>query len=274
MNLLHLSDPHFGTERAPVCEALLAFAHDLDPDVIVLSGDLTQRATEAQFATAADFVRRLPAAPLLALPGNHDLPLYNLWQRFVAPYARYATHFGDTIDRVWRGSGVQLIGVNTTRPWRQQHGALSPQQIARVALQLRAADSQQWRIVVTHHPLVVTREQDLADRPLGYNDALRRWCDAGADVLLSGHIHLPSVVRWHAPGGGSAWVVKAGSAVSRRTVDGVANSVNVLTQMHERGRRQRSVTRWDYDAERARFVAAATHTIDPPAPPLALQRAA
>lgn len=266
MKLLHLSDPHFGTEREPVCRALLDLAHTLAPDVIVLSGDLTQRATPHQFAAAAAFTQALPAVPMLVLPGNHDLPLFNLWQRFVTPYARYASHFGAVLDRVWRGQGIELIGVNTTRPWRQQHGALSPQQIERVAQQLEASEPSLWRIVVTHHPLVVTREEDLADRPLGYDDALRRWCSAGADVLLCGHIHLPTVLRWHCPGGGAAWIVKAGTAVSQRTLDGVPNSVNLLSQTDFAGVRQRSVTRWDFDAESNRFEARSTHAIDSSGP--------
>jgi 3',5'-cyclic AMP phosphodiesterase CpdA len=260
--LLHLSDTHFGTEVAVVCDALVALAHELKPDVIVLSGDLTQRATAAQFDAAAAFVARLPAVPRLVLPGNHDIPLFALWQRIASPYRRFARHFGDRLDSCWRGHGMQLIGVNTTRAWRHQHGALSQAQIAHVDAQLRAADPALWRIVVTHHPLVVTREQDLADRPRGYRDALQRWCDAGADLLLCGHIHLPTVVRWHAPAGGAAWVVKAGTAVSSRTLDGVPNSVNLLAQEGTGAARRRSVTRWDYDATQQRFVARAVHAVD------------
>lgn len=265
--LMHLSDTHFGCERPEVCDALVDLARDqLAPDVIVLSGDLTQRATAAQFEAAHAFVRRLPAVPLLVLPGNHDIPLFHLWQRALTPYRRYARRFGDVIDRCWQGGGLQLIGVNTTRAWRHQHGALSARQIAQVADKLRATPEGDWRIVVTHHPLVVTREEDLADRPLGYNDALRSWCDAGADVLLCGHIHLPTVVRWHAPAGGAAWVVKAGTAVSERTLPGVPNSVNLLAQDKAGGVVRRSVTRWDYDDAQRRFVARSTQAIDALAP--------
>ena len=128
--VLHLSDPHFGTELAPVCDALVALCQAQQPSLIVLSGDITQRARSAQFQAARAFMARL-GAPWLALPGNHDIPLLNLWARLRHPYAGYQRAFGDTLEPVHHDGNVLAIGVNTTRARRHKHGEVSREQIGR-----------------------------------------------------------------------------------------------------------------------------------------------
>ncbi|MCB2039890.1 MAG: metallophosphoesterase, partial [Rhodoferax sp.] len=115
--VLHLSDTHFGTEQAPVVEALEALARQLQPDLLVLSGDITQRARPEQFQAARAFVDRL-RAPVLAIAGNHDIALYDLWARIRRPYARHAAAFGSDLEPVFRGNDLLVVGVNTTRAWR------------------------------------------------------------------------------------------------------------------------------------------------------------
>ena len=117
--LLHLSDTHFGTERPQVIEAVVALAARERPDLAVLSGDITQRARPGQFRAAKAFVERLDV-PVLAVPGNHDIALVDLWARAVRPYARYARAFGADLEPVHASEDLLVVGVNTTRAWRHK----------------------------------------------------------------------------------------------------------------------------------------------------------
>ena len=149
--VLHISDTHFGTELPPVVDALVALAAQQHPDLVVLSGDITQRARPSQFRAAKAFVDRL-GAPLLAVPGNHDIALFDLWSRLTSPYARYTKAFGGNLEPVHASSDLLVIGVNTTRAWRHKNGEVSSVQIERVAKLLNAASPQQLRLVVVHQP--------------------------------------------------------------------------------------------------------------------------
>ena len=225
--LLHVSDPHFGTERQPVVEALVRMAHTLRPDIVLLSGDITQRATTAQFSAARCFVQRLQAPKCLAIPGNHDIPLWHLPLRVLRPYARYSAAFGNDLEPHTETDDVVLLCVNTTRWWRHQDGALSALQIERVAQRLQQARPGQRRVVVVHQPLVVTRPEDYKNRLHGHAQALQRWGAAGVDLIIGGHIHLPFVLPLQSGG----WAVQAGTAVSARVRGTAGNSVNLRSVM-------------------------------------------
>ncbi len=217
---------HFGTERPQVVEALVDLAAQRRPDVVVLSGDITQRARPAQFRSANAFVNRL-GAPVLTIPGNHDIALFNLWTRLTRLYARFAKVFGPELEPVLTLPAWLIVGVNTTRARRHIHGEVSGTQIARVASILAAAKPEQLRVVVVHQPLAVPEDGEASNLLRGHADATRAWAQAGADLVLGGHIHLPYTLSVH----GLArrlWVVQAGTAVSSRTRFGVSNSVNLL----------------------------------------------
>lgn len=224
--LLHLSDTHFGTEQPQVVEALVTLAAQQRPDVVVLSGDITQRARPAQFRAAKALVDRL-GAPALVIPGNHDIALFDLWARLTKPYKRFATVFGSDLEPVHNSPDWLVVGVNTTRARRHKHGEVSGPQIARVARLLATATPEQLRVVAVHQPAAVPHAGEQANLLRGHAEAARAWAHAGADLVLGGHIHLPFTLPLH----GLArrlCVVQAGTAVSSRTRPGVPNSVNVL----------------------------------------------
>lgn len=261
--LLQISDPHFGTEQAPVVDALLALAHDRKPDLVVMSGDITQRARRAQFDAARRFVERLPPAPLLAIPGNHDIPLFNLAARALWPYAGFRRVFGDDPAPVHVSDSLLVIGVNTTRACRHIDGEVSAAQIETVAARLRSAQAAQLRVVVTHQPLQVPDACDAHNLLHGHEPALRRWAAAGADIVMGGHIHLPYVLAVHERYSDlerRTWCVQAGTSVSSRTRREAPNSVNLLR--HDAEGRQCTIERWDYDG-RGSFVCASASTIVP-----------
>lgn len=260
--LLQISDTHFGTERPAVVHALAVFAAELAPELVVLSGDITQRATARQFTTARGFCDRL-GAPVLAIPGNHDIPLFNPLARLLWPYARHRRAFGQELEPVHASPDFLVVGVKTTRRWRHQHGQLSGPQVDRVAARLRQAVRGQLRVVVVHQPVAVPTQRDARDLLRGHVQAVRTWTQAGADVIAGGHIHLPYVLALHARDAGlarRAWCVQAGTAVSSRTRREAGNSVNVLR--HHAGSGTAEVERWDYEDGRQAFVLAARHVLD------------
>lgn len=254
--LLQISDTHFGTERPAVVDALCRLVEEQKPQLGVVSGDITQRARRAQFDAARRFVDRLALPLTIAIPGNHDIPLFNPLARLLWPYANYRRAFGDDLEPVADTPQWLVIGVKTTRRWRHKDGAVSPGQIERVVQRLAAAGQRQLRIVATHQPLLATRRSDRANVLHGAADAVRRWAAAGADLILSGHIHLPFVESFgehFADLPRALWAVEAGTAVSARIREGADNSVNLIRRDDVDVLAHCIVERWDYAPAAQRF---------------------
>ncbi len=259
--LLQLSDPHFGTEQPPVVAALEALALQQQPDLVVLSGDITQRARSGQFRAARALVGRL-GTPVLAIPGNHDIPLFNLAARFCRPYAGFREAFGAELEPTHDAPDLLVLCVNTTRWYRHTNGEVSPAQIDRVADRLAGAGPRQLRIVVVHQPVAVPRPAEVHDRLRGYAAAVSRWAAAGCDLVMGGHIHLPYVLPL--PGLARAmWAVQAGTAVSSRVRDGVPNSVNLLRCGRDAPAGRCLIERWDYAAAGRAFNRVLVTEVEP-----------
>lgn len=256
LRILHLSDTHFGTERPPVMEALCRLAKEQSPDLAVLSGDITQRARPHEFAAARHFLEQLKIPRLLAIPGNHDIPLLSPLTRLLRPYQNFCHSFGPVLEPFVENDHLLLIGVNTTRPYRHKNGEISAAQREHVASRLRLARHQQLRVVVTHQPVHVITRQDAHNRVRGYQQAVQEWSAAGADLVLGGHIHLPycqPIVLPAAPLRRSIWALQAGTAVSWRVRGGISNSVNLLLYDARAHPAQCLAQRWDYVALNDRF---------------------
>lgn len=249
MRLLQLSDPHFGTEQAPVADALARLARELAPDVLVLSGDITQRGRSAQFAAARAYVETLGVRARVAVPGNHDIPLFNPLLRAFRPYANYRRAFGDELEPSLAREDLMLLTVNTTRAHRHKHGEVSTAQIARVARELARATAAQLRIVVVHQPMHVPRASDEENLLRNAEAAAHAWSSAGADLVLGGHIHLPYVLPMSERYAGLArelWCVQAGTSLSSRVRWEAPNSVNVIDYPSTSHGSACVVTRYDY----------------------------
>lgn len=271
--LLQISDTHFGTEQPHVVAALLALAARQRPQLVVLSGDITQRAWPAQFRAAKAFIDRL-GAPFLAIPGNHDIPLFDLWTRLTRPYAHYAKVFGTDLEPTYSSPDLLVLGVNTTRASRHKNGEVCMAQIDRIAQRLSAASPRQLRVVVVHQPMAVTAACDRRDLLRGHTAALRAWSAAGVDLVLGGHIHLPFTQAQQ----GLArrlWVVQAGTAVSSRTRPGVPNSVHILRWGEASGTHADEsqtgadtascclIEQWDFAPQDRSFVRTAVTSVQP-----------
>lgn len=227
--IAHLSDIHFGRVEPRVVDALIEALQSLAPDLIALSGDLTQRARRGQFRAARRFLDRLPS-PLLVVPGNHDVPLFNLAVRFLDPFGGYQRHIQHDLEPVFEGDGFIAVGLNSARNFPFHGGGrLNETQVSRAAARLASARSGAVKVVVTHHPF------DLPDTHgdehlVGRSDmAMRQLADAGADVFLAGHLHVSHIGHTAARyqiAGHSALVVQAGTLSTRQR--GEVNSINLL----------------------------------------------
>lgn len=256
VRVLHLSDPHFGTERGEVVAALRDSAALLEADLVVLSGDITQRARGPQFADAARFMASLGEAPMLTVPGNHDIPLFNLPLRLLDPYRGYRAHFGRALNPRCSVGAVAVSGLVSCPAWRHKNGELDP---ADLAAALPAGDAP-LRVAVLHHPLDCRLPEDEHNLLRGAGAVVSAFCAGGVDLVLGGHIHDPYVSTTAArypDVAAPAVLALAGTCVSRRTRRGIPNSFNLICLEHQAGVFI-TVERHDYDENGRCFRLAAS----------------
>ncbi|MGI3163946.1 metallophosphoesterase family protein [Pseudooceanicola sp. 200-1SW] len=220
--ILHLSDLHFGRARPDLEAPLLAAIARNRPDLLVVSGDFTQRARHDQFRRAQAFLAQL-SVPVLSVPGNHDTPLDRPVERLLAPFRRYRRYIDAETEPVYSDGQMTVVGVNTVNPLAWQQGRFSSRARDRVARRLDAHPAA-LSVVVVHHPL---EHGANVDKRLtrGARAALTQLSDCGADVVLSGHLHRASSAPFRAAPG--LLFVQAGTGLSSRT-RGEANTFNLL----------------------------------------------
>ena len=219
--LIHLSDLHFGAHDEELVEAVESRVDELKPDLVVISGDFTQRARTEQFREACEFLDRLQHAghEVLGVPGNHDVPLYDVLRRFLSPLARYRRFIDENLCPFVELSGIAVLGINTARSLTFKDGRINHQQVAFIRETFSRTPTESFRILVTHHSLFALAVGDEMAPAIGRQElALDAIQDAGVDMLLAGHNHEASthsasdlVTR-----AGGALVVQAGTATSTR----------------------------------------------------------
>jgi 3',5'-cyclic AMP phosphodiesterase CpdA len=219
--LLHLSDLHFGAHDDQLVEAVERKADELKPHLIVVSGDFTQRARTEQFKEACRFLERLrdKGHEVLGVPGNHDVPLYDVLRRFLSPLARYRRFIDDSLCPFIELPGVTVLGINTARSLTFKDGRISHEQVEFIREAFARSNPRAVRVLVTHHPLFAIPVGEKVERAIGRQqlalDAIER---AGVDLLLAGHAHHAS--SHHASDlvtrAGGALVIQAGTATSTR----------------------------------------------------------
>lgn len=221
--LAHLSDLHFGAHDDQLVEAVEARVDALKPDLIVISGDFTQRARTEQFKQACAFLQRLKdkGHEVLGVPGNHDVPLYDVLRRFLSPLTRYRRFIDDSLCPFHELPGVAVLGINTARSLTFKDGRVNQSQVNFIRDTFARTKPQTARILVTHHPLFALPVGDGPElgKGIGRQElALDAIADAGVDLLLAGHNHRAS--SHHASelvtGAGEALVIQAGTATSTR----------------------------------------------------------
>lgn len=223
LTLLHISDLHCGPPfERHAAEAVLRFAPTASPDAVIVSGDLTQRAKPEQFREAKAFLDRLPDVPRLVVPGNHDVPLYRVWERLTRPHAAYLEHTGEEREGVLRLPGAVVVGLDSTSPRRTLvRGRITRKQVEWAMERFATAADDDARIVVAHHHFVQAPDALSDQSMLGGARAVRRFIEGGVDLALGGHLHRAFIGNsldffFDAPRDRGMIIVQAGTATSRR----------------------------------------------------------
>jgi 3',5'-cyclic AMP phosphodiesterase CpdA len=192
LKILHISDLHFGPPHLPsVAEAVLRCAARLQADVIVASGDFTQRAKPEQFQAARAFLDRLPRVPVVVTPGNHDIPLFRVKERLLTPYDLYRKYIAEELDSVLALDDAVIVAINTTNPLRAiTGGGVASWQLDYCAKAFQAAPAGAARILVAHHHFAPAPDYDFDHSTMrGGRQALDRFTQLNVDLILGGHLH-------------------------------------------------------------------------------------
>jgi 3',5'-cyclic AMP phosphodiesterase CpdA len=227
--IAHLSDIHFGRVDPRLVPPLIKAVNECKPDLVAVSGDLTQRARSHQFKEAREFLDQLPK-PQIVVPGNHDVPMYNVFARFFDPLAKYRTHITADLRPFYYDDEIAVSGVNTARSLTIKGGRINEEQIEWLRERLCPLAEKLVKVVVTHHPFDLPEGHDERNLVGRARLAMEGLASCGADLFLAGHLHVSHTThtaKRYKIKGHSALVVQAGTAASTRG-RGEANSFNVI----------------------------------------------
>jgi 3',5'-cyclic AMP phosphodiesterase CpdA len=191
LNVLHISDLHLGPYYLPeIGEATLRAAESLQPDVVVASGDFTQRAKPGEFLAAREFLDRLPRVPLIVCPGNHDVPLYRVWERLLSPHALYREHISPELNSVHRLPNATIVSLDSTAPYR----AITNGRIRRSTLRFardafRVTPDDHLRIIVAHHHFAPAPDYEKSSAMPKARRAIDAFETLKVELILGGHLH-------------------------------------------------------------------------------------
>ncbi|HEV2867348.1 MAG TPA: metallophosphoesterase [Allosphingosinicella sp.] len=246
-----LSDLHFGAHDEKVVAATEAWLQMHRPDLVILSGDFTQRARVAQFRMASAYLNRLRAAGfnLIAVPGNHDVPLYDVARRFAAPLARYKRYISNDLCPWFENDRLAVLGINTARSLTIKDGRINRDQMKIIRERFANVPEDKTRILVTHHPLYampIGEGGELSEAVGRHEDAIAAVCEAGVHIAVAGHFHrtYAQAARKMVENAGRALVVQAGTATSTRLRNNELQSFNWI-EVHNNNEIDLQVIAWD-----------------------------
>ncbi|MFO7892481.1 MAG: metallophosphoesterase [Longimicrobiales bacterium] len=264
LTILHVSDLHFGPPYVPrVGAALMEAAHAIEPDLVVASGDFTQRAKEHQFREAAEYLEALPDVPTVVVPGNHDVPLYRVRERIFSPYKWYRKYIAEELDQVVRTDGAVVAALNSTAPLRHiTNGRISPSQLDFCQRTFDGVDDDRVRIVVAHHHFAPAPDYEGGQVMPRAKRAIDTFTRQKVDLVLGGHLHrayignsldlYPGLDRDH-----GIIIVQSGTTTSRRgrVREREKNSFNLIRVTDEVIR----ITHYMYFEDTDRFASVSRH---------------
>lgn len=249
--IAHLSDIHFGAHDPKIVAATEAWLQQHQPDLVVISGDFTQRAKRDQFRHASAWINRLRAAgmKLLVIPGNHDVPLYNPARRFGAPLRRYKRYISNDLCPFYEDDEIAILGLNTARSLTIKDGRINHDQMRLLRDRFARVAAGKTRILVTHHPLFampIGKGGELSEAVGRHEDAVRAAAEAGIHIALAGHFHrtYAEAAQKMVAHAGGALVIQAGTATSTRLRNAEPQSFNWL-HVHRHDEIELQVVVWD-----------------------------
>jgi 3',5'-cyclic AMP phosphodiesterase CpdA len=258
--IAHLSDLHFGTEIFKICDSLKTILCEIRPEITVISGDITQRARANQFTLAKEFLNLLPGQKI-AIPGNHDIPLFNPISRFIFPYSNYTKAFGPRSSKLVY-KNVLFLGLDATTPYLHTRGILKPEQVEVQLQELRESYPASTHLLcaIIHQPILVPHEKHKKDQLINTDNLLPIFKKFQVDLILSGHIHLPYCTTTQIDKSTSNiknWdfiFLGAGTAVSYRTRENIPNSFYILDFDDSNNEIQITSTKYDFHTAESKFL--------------------
>jgi 3',5'-cyclic AMP phosphodiesterase CpdA len=249
--IAHLSDVHFGAHEPKVADAAEAWLLMHRPDLLIVSGDFTQRARVAQFKLASTWLNRLRSDGfnIIAVPGNHDVPLYDVFRRFARPLARYKRYISNDLCPWFENESLAVLGINTARSLTIKDGRINRAQMDLIRERFRDVAPEKTRILVTHHPLFampIGKGTELTEAVGRHEDAVKAVCEAGVHIALAGHFHrtYAEAARKMVQNAGGALVIQAGTATSVRLRNNELQSFNWI-ETHRNSEIDLQVVAWD-----------------------------
>lgn len=252
--IAHISDTHFGTEVGEVVSAVKLALEGIKPEITILSGDITQRAQPEQFTAAKQFFDSLPGEVKIAIPGNHDIPLYNVFARFLMPYNNYKETFGPR-ENAWSNGKLGIVAVDATSPYRHTHGKIRNEILRKNLQKIRQGiEGDGLLMAVAHQPLLTALPEDVDEVLIGAGETAKILEEFKVDIVLSGHVHFPIITTTKAafPNLQRHFILAgAGTAVSRRIRSGAPNSFNIINFKNAFV----EVTKYEFEQNALKFVA-------------------
>ena len=226
--IVHVSDLHFGRVNPAILAPIVQFINGARPDLVAISGDLTQRARTREYLAARAFLQSIPF-PQIVVPGNHDVPLHNPFSRFVRSLDRYRRYISDDLQPFFSDDEIAVAGVNTARALTWKDGRINRRQLRRMRAAFAEVPPDRTKILVTHHPFDLPA--DAVGHVVGRSRlAIETIAECRVDMLLAGHFHIADVgytaKRYNIPGY-SALIVSSGTSTSTRG-RGQPNSLNMI----------------------------------------------
>ena len=249
--IAHLSDVHFGANDPKIVSATEAWLERNQPDLVIISGDFTQRARVKQFRAASAWLNRLRTAGmrLLVIPGNHDVPLFDPFRRFAAPLRRYKRYISNDLCPWYEDGEVAILGLNTARSLTIKDGRINHNQMRMLRERFAPVTPEKTRILVTHHPLFampIGKGGELSEAVGRHEDAIEATAAAGIHIALAGHFHrtYAEAAQKMVANADGALVLQAGTATSTRLRNSEPQSFNWL-HVHRNDRIELQVVVWD-----------------------------